>query len=110
MVRWPTRGSSISYPSSRIKKFYGKRVVQFVQQPGDVLYLPNGMPHTIFNVDDNVALTENYLFDDGVTTLVRSMALDKIRDSVPRWDETKAYRYLYNHHADKVLRKEMRET
>ena len=29
------------------------------------------MPHTIFNVDDNVALTENYLFDDGVSTLVR---------------------------------------
>jgi hypothetical protein len=97
-------------PQLKDKKFYGKRVVEFVQQPGDVLYLPNGMPHTIFNIDDNVALTENYLFDDGVSTLVRSMALDKIRDSVPWWDEAKAYRYLYNQHADKLLRKEMRET
>ena len=32
------------------------------QEPGDALYLPHGMPHAVYNLDDTVALTENYLF------------------------------------------------
>ena len=28
------------------------------------------MPHTIFNIDDNVALTENYLFADALPDLI----------------------------------------
>ena len=33
-----------------------------LKEPGDALYLPHGMPHAVYNLDDTVALTENYLF------------------------------------------------
>ena len=40
--------------------------MQAVQKPGEAIYLPFGMPHTILNLEDNVAVTENHLFVDGV--------------------------------------------
>ena len=52
-------------------RYYGKEVLEFVQLPGEVLYLPYQMPHTIFNIDDNIALTENYLFMDALPELVK---------------------------------------
>ena len=36
--------------------------INFGKEPGDALYLPHEMPHAVFNLDDTVALTENYLF------------------------------------------------
>ena len=78
-------------PQLRGKKYYGRTVMEYVQQPGEVrtsrpitelftdllqvLFLPNGMAHTIFNIDDNVALTENYLFPDTLPGLVRVIIL-----------------------------------
>jgi len=97
-------------PQIRDKKFYGKNVLEFVQEPGDVLYLPTGMPHSIFNIDDNVALTENYLFPDGIPFLVRSMTVNAINPFVPSWNETMAYKTLYNQHANASDRKKMRKT
>ena len=46
------------------KKKRGFLVLTDVHQkePGDALYLPHGMPHAVYNLDDTVALTENYLF------------------------------------------------
>jgi hypothetical protein len=80
--------------------------------------LPAGMPHSIFNIDDNVALTENYLFPDGLPDVITgcnffqvvcfkifiqsnevylliiflAIAANKIAPYVPSWNESLAYR------------------
>jgi len=96
-------------PQLRNKKYYGKTVIEYVQEPGEVFFLPNGMPHTVFNIDDNVALTENYLFPDKLQSLVKGIALDQIRSSVPTWNETRAFKNIYMKHATKEDRVKMRE-
>ena len=40
--------------------------MQAVQKAGEAIYLPYGTPHTVHNLEDNVAFTENYLFVDAV--------------------------------------------
>eukprot|EP00088_Acartia_fossae_P008738 TRINITY_DN14196_c0_g1_i2.p1 TRINITY_DN14196_c0_g1~~TRINITY_DN14196_c0_g1_i2.p1 ORF type:complete len:288 (+),score=38.92 TRINITY_DN14196_c0_g1_i2:56-919(+) len=98
-------------PQLKDTRFYGKKVIQFIQRPGEVLYLPNKMPHTILNLEDNVALTENYLFNDGLTELTRSISLDLIRNHLPEWNESLAYRILYNGmQVNSLDRKKMRMT
>ena len=47
-------------------QFQGKYVMQAVQKAGEAIYLPYGTPHTVHNLEDNVAFTENYLFVDAV--------------------------------------------
>ena len=74
-----------------------------------MLYLPHGMPHTIHNVDDNVALTENYLFSDAVPQLVKAMGANLINPWVPDWNETLAYHNIYMKHTNKDDRVKMRE-
>ena len=83
--------------------------MEFVQLPGDVLYLPQGMPHTIHNIDDNIAVTENYLFSDALPDLVKAIAADGINPWVPEWNESLAYHNIYMKHASKEDRLKMRE-
>ena len=47
-------------------QFYGKTVWEGVQGPNEVIYLPNGLLHTVLNLEDNVAITENFLFVDAL--------------------------------------------
>ena len=54
---------------------------QFIQKPGEVLYLPHGYPHTVHNLEDNMALTNNALFPDALSSLVNVLALKKISSS-----------------------------
>ena len=49
-------------------RYHGKEVVQVVQEPGQVLYIPQGLPHAIHNLDNNIALTRNQLFSVGHIT------------------------------------------
>ena len=41
---------------------YGQKPLEIVQGPGEVLFLPQGLTHSILNLHDNVAYTENYLY------------------------------------------------
>lgn len=46
--------------------------MEAVQGPGEVVYVPQGYTHSVLNLRDNVAYTENNLFVDaifGTTTL-----------------------------------------
>ena len=40
---------------------YGQTLVEAVQGPGEVIFLPHGLTHCVLNLHDNVALTENFL-------------------------------------------------
>ena len=84
-------------------------MLEFVQQPGEVLYLPQGMPHTVHNVDDNIALTENILFSDALPGLVKAITGDRIHPWVTDWDGAMAYHNIYMQYASKEDRGKMRD-
>ena len=41
---------------------YGQKLIEFVQGPGEVIFLPRGLTHAVLNIRDNVAYTENILY------------------------------------------------
>ena len=41
---------------------YGQTLIEFVQSPGEVIFLPHGLTHAVLNVHDNVAYTENFFY------------------------------------------------
>ena len=45
---------------------YGLRILEFIQKPGEAVYLPHGVVHAVLNIEDNVAITENFLFVDAL--------------------------------------------
>ena len=85
-------------PHLRHKKHYGKLLWEGVQGPNEVIFLPSGLPHTILNLEDNVAITENYLLVDGLIELTKYLALDlislKTRSS---WAEVAWKRFYFSH-------------
>ena len=47
-------------------QLYGRPLIQFVQRPGEAVFLPSGMPHAVLNLRDGVAVTTNHLFVDAL--------------------------------------------
>ena len=41
---------------------YGQTLIEFVQGPGEVIFLPHGLTHAVLNIHDNVAYTENFFY------------------------------------------------
>ena len=104
---------------TRLLKVLGEPILQAVQQPGEAIYLPFGVPHTILNIEDNVAVTENHLFVDAVPGIQLKtnvdhvsllqwyiyaafmnhlLVLDDIRPWRPRFNVERASRNIYNSH------------
>lgn len=81
-------------PQLRTRTFCGRNLMEGVQRPGEVIYLPKGLTHSVLNIADNVAVTENYLFVDAMPELAKMIALDEISIWRPNWDEL-AWKKLY---------------
>ena len=47
-------------------QIYGQRLVEGIQGPGEAIFLPHGRVHSVLNIRDNVAVTENHLFVEGL--------------------------------------------
>ena len=56
-------------------QLYGRRVMQFVQRPGEAFFLPSGMPHAVLNLRDSVAVTRNHLFVDALDSELHRLEL-----------------------------------
>ena len=84
---------------------------QVVQEPGEVLYLPHGYPHTVHNVDDNIALTNNYLFPDAIRPMVKALRLQIISQTaeLAGWSEETALHNLYMT-SSRETREQIRDT
>ena len=60
-------------PQLRGKKWYGNTVREFVQSPGETLYMPANMAHAIMNVEDNMSVTENYFLIDSLEDYIHGV-------------------------------------
>ena len=45
---------------------YGRTLIEGIQKPGEAIYIPHGLTHSVLNIRDNVAVTENHLFVDSL--------------------------------------------
>ena len=50
----------------RGRKFYGKTVIEWIQKPGEVVYMPNYTPHSVFNLDETVAVGDNPFYSSAI--------------------------------------------
>lgn len=55
----------------KCRQIYGQRLKEGIQGPGEAIFLPHGLVHAVLNVMDNVAVTENYLYVEGLPGLNR---------------------------------------
>jgi ribosomal protein L16 Arg81 hydroxylase len=53
--------------------FYGHKIHSGVQTGGDTLYMPNYIHHSVFNLEENVAVGDNYLYASSFEELVPQM-------------------------------------
>ena len=43
--------------------FYGKKLKSYLQKPGETLYMPNVVLHTVWNTSPSLAITDNLLYE-----------------------------------------------
>ena len=52
--------------SYRSRKFYGKTLIEWVQKPGEVVYMPHYTAHAVYNLDETVAVGDNPFYSSGI--------------------------------------------
>ena len=54
-------------------------MTEFVQGPGETIYLPGTLAHAVMNIEDTVSVTENYFLVDSLDDWVHGMMVgDKL--------------------------------
>ena len=53
-------------PQLRGRRWYGKEIVEFIQHPGETLYLPANMAHVMYSLDETVAVGQKTLSIDSL--------------------------------------------
>jgi len=51
----------------------------FIQHPGETLFMPNLIQHTVYNLDDTFAFGENLLFESGIEETAKILHGDKMK-------------------------------
>ena len=50
-------------------------MTEFVQGPGETLYLPGNLGHAVMNIEDNISVTENYFLVDSLDDWIHGMMM-----------------------------------
>ena len=79
------------------RKWYGSTVTEFVQGPGETLYLPGNLAHAVMNIEESISVTENYFLVDSLDDWVHGMMTgDKLLDDDSNGlEEEKFWREMY---------------
>ena len=41
-------------------------IKEFIQGPGETIYMPGNLAHAIMNIEENISVTENYFLEDSL--------------------------------------------
>ena len=96
-------------PQLRRLSWYGQGVRQVVLGPGETLYLPTNMAHAVYNLEDNVSVTENYLASEGVAEVVAALVTGEDAGLGLGRGEERLWRSLYYGQLDREGRRRARE-
>ena len=85
-----------------------------MQGPGETIYMPGSLAHGVFNIDNNLSVTENYLLVDSIEDLVHGLMIgvEAIGGDYNTRDEEILWRSLYYqtlHQTDRRALKAMRD-
>ena len=96
----------LSYP----RKWYGSTVREFVQGPGETIYMPGNLAHAIMNIEDNISVTENYFLVDSLDDWVHGMMTGEnlIDDESDGTEEGRFWKAMYYRELGKEDRAELR--
>merc|ERR1719430_2877444 len=53
-------------PQLRNRKFYGNKLREIIQGPGETIYMPGHLAHAVMNIDENLSVTENLFLPDSL--------------------------------------------
>ena len=57
------------------RQWYGKQVQQVLQAPGDTIFVPSRSAHTVLNLDNSLAVTENIMTVESLLELPHKLLL-----------------------------------
>ena len=100
-----------SYPTLYIecRKWYGYEVKEFIQGPGDTIYMPAYMAHAVMNIDENLSVTENYFLADSLDDWVHGMMTDmELIEEISLVEQEMFWRAMYFKHLEKEDREAVR--
>ena len=68
-----------------------------MQGPGETIYMPGSLAHGVFNIDNNLSVTENYLLVDSIDDQVHGVMIgeEAIGGDYNIRDEERIWRSLY---------------
>ena len=74
MIRFKRRKNLIPYFNFffRDRVFYGQKLKTYLQKPGETIFMPNMILHTVWNVSPTIAIGDNPLYESGLIELVSS--------------------------------------
>ena len=85
-------------------------MVEFVQGPGETIYMPGNLAHAIMNIEDNISVTENYFLVDSLDDWVHGMMTGEnlIDDESDGTEEGRFWKAMYYRELGKEDRAEIR--
>ncbi len=76
-------------PQLRSRSFYGKRVTSGLQHEGETVFMPHGTDHSVYNLEETVAVGDNFVYDTAMEDLAANATvkrLDKIEAMIRNLD------------------------
>mmetsp|Transcript_14596 Transcript_14596/g.30708 ORF Transcript_14596/g.30708 Transcript_14596/m.30708 type:complete len:780 (+) Transcript_14596:290-2629(+) len=93
--------ASVGINAARSEYDNGDRPFHILQKPGETIYLPYGRVHSVFNMDDTIAITANYGSEGNFDEVWKTVVTD---------GEKRHWRKLYYQVFNKEQRRRARES
>lgn len=62
-----------------------EKPIEFIQNPGDLIFIPSGWWHAVLNLDETVSVTQNFVNMDNLDAVVHSLFHGEMQKVLPYW-------------------------